>query len=104
MGLLLGLGSSWFAGIAGGILGFAQAKRDVPNVGMYAGITYSFTNEYRVISGDIDNHTGMECQIFTATWVIEEYTNGVNTYFDVAFDDTGIGQIGIFVDHCNLHS
>lgn len=102
-GALLGIPGKLIGSIAGGSLGLMQADEDSPDVGMYAGITYSFTNEYRVISGDIDNHVGMECQAFTSTWIIEEYTNGVKTYFDVEFDDSGIGQTGIFVDLCNLH-
>ena len=97
------------AGSASEIFGYTldinEISQNTPDLGDYAGITYAFTYDYRVISGgDIDNHTGMECQAFKATWDIMEFTNGVSTYPEVTFDDNGVGQIGIIVDHCSLHS
>ena len=102
---IVGGGAGIGGSIISGMLGFVNAKYDSPPSGYYLCITYKFEHEYYVIgSGEYDNHEDMECERYVRTWTVEQFTNGINVFYTVSMEDTNSGAVGIYTDHCPLHS
>ena len=102
---IVGSGAGIGGSIINGVLGLVNSTHDSPPAGYYLCITYKFEHEYYVIgSGEYDNHEDMECERYVRTWTVEQFTNGLDTFYAVSMEDTNSGAVGIYTDHCPLHS